>query len=87
MLSATASRLMFRLNNVTKQLSGLYSCKVSTYSDETLATKRLKVIGKVKVVLNPIGDGEVFNTPYRKSALRPPIRPRPQNLVTFPISI
>ena len=47
-LSSTASRLLFRLNNVTQALAGLYSCKVSTYSDETLATRRLAVIGESK---------------------------------------
>lgn len=46
MMTSTSSRLVFRLHNVTKDMSGLFSCKVSTYSDETLATRRLTVIGK-----------------------------------------
>ena len=45
-LSSTASRLMFRLDHVSRAQAGLYSCKVSTYSDETTATARLAVIGE-----------------------------------------
>jgi len=61
MVTSTASRLMFRLNNVTQDMAGLYSCKVSTYADETLATQRLTVIDPPKINLSVLdnGNGEV----------------------------
>ena len=45
-LSST-SVMMFQLTNISKAQSGMYSCKVSTNSDEVLISRRLNVIGKI----------------------------------------
>ena len=45
-LSST-SVMMFQLTNISKAQSGMYSCKVSTNSDEVLTSRRLNVIGKI----------------------------------------
>ena len=45
-VASSSSLMVFQLTNVTKEQAGMYSCKVSTNSDEHVTSRRLNVIGE-----------------------------------------
>ena len=46
-VASSTSLIMFQLTNITKDQAGIYSCKVSTNSDEHVTSRRLNVIGEI----------------------------------------